>query len=174
MIFASVAVVAGIALGLLSAIHQMNVAGYYSVAASPGWLSWQPESQSAWQIYATQRLLDDGSLPPPKTVQLYTRSVDDDGNRLRAECDYSFSTPSIKARWWSIATLHDTSLPAADVLVAGSALVRQDNVIDVNISHQPQGGNWLHTPESGNFIVRIVVNDAVETAHLAGIKKIGC
>lgn len=172
--FATTILILGAVIGLLSAIRQMNVAGFYTVAGSPGWLAWQPETQSFWQVYATQRFLDDGALPPPKSVQLYTRSTDDDGNRFRAECDYAFSGPAIKSRWWSIATLSNMATPAADVLVAGAALVRQDLVLDVNLSRQPQGGNWLKVPDSGNYIVKIVVNDAPEPVRLPGIKKLGC
>ena len=172
--FATAIVILGAVIGLLSAIHQMNVAGFYAVAGSPGWLSWQPETQSIWQIYATQRFLDDGGLPPPKTVQLYTRSTDDDGNRFRAECDYAFSGPAINSRWWTMATSSNLGAPAADVLSAGAAQVRQDNVLDVNLSRLPQGANWLKVPDSGNYVVKIVVNDASDPVHLPGIKKVGC
>jgi hypothetical protein len=172
--FATVILILGAVIGLLTAIHQMSVAGLYAAAASPGWSSWQPDKPSFWQIYATQRFLDDGSLPPPKSVQLYTRTVDDDGNRLRAECDYSLSGPAIKARWWTVASLPDTSSPVSDVLTAGSARVGQDNVMDINLSRQPQGGNWLKVPESGNYLLRVVVNDAIDTVRLPGIKKLGC
>jgi hypothetical protein len=172
--FATAIVIAGAVFGLLTAIHQMSVAGFYAVAASPGWLAWQPEAQSFWQVYAAQRFMAEGSLPPPKTVRLYLRSADDDGNRLRADCDYSFSGPAIKSRWWTIASLSNTGAPVVDVLAAGAALVRQDNVIEVNLSRLPQGGNWLKVPDSGNYIVKIVVNDATDSVQLPGIKKLGC
>jgi hypothetical protein len=172
--FATVILIIGAVLGLLSAIHQMSVSGLYAVAASPGWSSWQPDRPSFWQIYATQRFREDGALPPPKSVQLYTRSTDDDGNQLRAECDYRFSGPAIKSRWWTVATLRDTASAAADVLAAGSALVGQDNVFEINLSRQPQSGNWLKVPDSGNYLLRVVVNDAIDTVHLPGIKKLGC
>jgi hypothetical protein len=172
--FAPVIVIIGAVLGLLTAIHQMSVAGLYAAPSSPGWSSWQPEKPSFWQVYATQRFLDDGALPPPKSVQLYTRALDDDGNQLRAECDYSLSGPAIKSRWWTVATVIDTASPPADVLAAGSAVVGQDNTLDVNLSRQPQGGNWLKVPASGNYMLRAVVNDATDTVQLPGIKKVGC
>jgi len=172
--FATAILIIGAVIGLLTAIHEMNVAGLYAVAANPNWQTWQPDKQPLWQIYATQRFLNDGSLPPPKTVQLYTRNVDDDGNQFRAECDYRSSGPAIKSRWWSMATLSNPATPAADTLVAGSALVAQDNVITVNLSRQPQGDNWLKAPSSGTYMVRLVVNDATDTVQLPSIKKIGC
>jgi hypothetical protein len=172
--FATAILIIGAVIGLLTAIHQMSVAGLYAVAASPRWESWQPDKQPLWQLYATQRFLNDGSLPPPKTVQLYTRDLDDDGNQFRADCDYRATGPAIKSRWWSLATLSNTAAPTIDVLVAGSALVAQDNVITVNLSRLPQGDNWLKVPDSGSYKVRLVVNDATEAVQLPGIKKIGC
>lgn len=172
--FATAIMIVGGVIGLLTAIHMMSVAGFFTVPASPAWQSWQPDSQPVWKIYASQRFLAEGSLPPPKAVQLYTRSVDDDGNQFRVECDYTSSGPAIKSRWWTMATLRDAAAPAADVLAAGAALVRQDNVLDVNLSRLPQGGNWLKVPDSGNYIVRIVVNDAIDAVQLPSIKKVGC
>ena len=172
--FATAIMIFGGVIGLLTAIHMMSVAGFFAVAASPAWQSWQPDKEAVWKIYANQRFLAEGTLPPPKAVQLFTRSVDDDGNQFRAECDYTSSGPAIKSRWWTMATLREAAGPAADVLAAGSALVRQDNILDVNLSRLPQGGNWLKVPESGNYIVRIVVNDASDAVHLPGIKKVGC
>ncbi len=166
--------VAGAAIGLLTAIHQMDVAGYSAAENSPGWQSWQQGKQSFWQFYGIQRFLNDGALPPPKAAELYTRSLDDDGNQLHSDCTYNLSGPALQARWWSLASLSDTAIDAADVLVAGAAQISQDHVLDVNISRLPQGGNWLKVPASGSYIVRFVVNDPVDVVHLPGIKKMGC
>ena len=164
----------GAAIGLLTAMHQMDVAGYSAAQDSPGWLSWQPGKQSFGQFYGIQRFLHDGALPPPKAVELYTREFDDDGNRLHTDCTYKYSGPAIQARWWSMASLSDYGSDAADVLVAGAARVDQDNKLEVNLSRLPQGANWLKLPSGGSFMVRLVINDPVEGVQLPGIKKMGC
>ena len=172
--FSTSILVAGIAFGLLSALHMLNGSGFSAVDGSPGWESYQPQKSSLWQVYATQRFLADGSLTPPKTNLLFTRSLDDGGNQLRGDCDYEITGAPFPSRWWSLATQGDGASAASDVLVAGAVLVGQDGKLLINVSRQPQGGNWLKPPDSGNYHLSLVVNDPLGQTQLPVLKKTGC
>ena len=172
--FSTSILVAGLAFGLLSALHMLNASGFSAVEGSPEWASFQPQKSSFGQVYSTQHFLADGSVPPPKTNLLFTRSLDDGGNQLRSDCDYEITGTPFPSRWWSLATQGEGASTASDVLVAGATLIGQDSKLIVNVSRQPQGGNWLKPPDSGNYYLSLVVNDPLGQTQLPLLKKTGC
>ena len=78
----------------------------------------------------------------------YTAYEDQDGNRLRANCDYSITGKDIPARWWSI-----TLYGADNFLVPNEQRIysynmtnlkrKPDGSFAISVSQSSKPGNWL-------------------------------
>ncbi len=154
--------VAGVAGGYISAMQALSRAG---TAASPDGSKWVQElvnPKDPYSIYAVGHFKTEGLLPPPRTAQLYSRLVDDEGKALRSDCSYRITSAALPVRWWAInvATLgaptQAVSFSAADVILSG------DDRLDLVLSRRANPGNWMVLPEGPNLKITLTLYEAYD------------
>lgn len=176
MTISGAALLIGLALGIISAINALGAVGLSPVAATPYWSAWRLGEKDSLLIYSLGHFLGEGQLPPPKSTQYFVRSVDEDGNGLRADCVYIIEGKVTPARWWSMSIAPLGVSAAHAELSAGEAVVSQDGDLKVSISARPMPGNWIAPADGSALTLRYVVNEAVqgEAVALPTVAKSGC
>lgn len=171
-----VALLIGLVLGIVSAINALGSAGLKPVAASPRWSEWRLGEKDNLLIYSLGHFLGNGQLPPPKSAQYFVRSVDEDGNGLRADCVYIVEGKVTSARWWTLSIAPSGVMAAHSELSAGEAVVNQDGDLKISISARPMPGNWIAPADSNALMLRYVINEAMlgEATVLPTVTKRGC
>ena len=171
-----IALLAGLCVGVITAINALGAVGLKPVTESPRWAEWQLESNSSTLIYALGHFLGDGGLPPPKSARYFVRSTDEDGNGLRADCVYEVQGKVTPARWWTLSVAQDGQQSPHSELTAGEAVIAQDEMLHVFLSAHPMPGNWIVPPDSNSMTLRYIINEPTqdETVSLPSITKSGC
>ncbi len=112
--------------------------------------------------------------------------ADDDGEPLRAECDYIVEGGDLPARWWSITAYGKDHFLIPNTLNRYSynmKTVQRDDrgQYRIHLSQTPKDPNWLPSPQKGSMSLTLrAYNPApslVETMGSTGlprIKKAGC
>jgi hypothetical protein len=155
------AVIAGSLLGLGSALYMAglwpgtNTLAFGNVDVG-GWRADFATGSDAADPYTRARVARHGLLALAKTEAVYlTRTTDDAGQPLSADCSYRLSGGAMPAGWWSV-TLYD----AASMLPANT-----DNALSIDASRagdgpweaviapaRPAGAkHWISSRNAGNF-----------------------
>jgi hypothetical protein len=122
-----------------------------------------------------------------KTEALYYNAFnDEDGDPLKAECDYIIEGGDLPARWWSI-TAYDKDhflIPNALNLYSYNAKNvgrNEQGRYIIHLSPTPKDQNWLPAPRQGNISLTLrAYNPAPSLAanmantELPKIRKVGC
>lgn len=174
--FSAVALLAGIVLGIITAINALGSVGLKPVSPSSKWLEWRLSGTDTTIIYSLGHFLGDGQLPPPKSARYFVRTTDEDGNRLRVDCVYVVEGKVTPARWWTMSVAPAGAVSPKSELSAGEAVLAQDNTMKVIISAHPAPGNWIVPPDSGGLSLHFIVNEPVlgQDISLPTITKSGC
>ena len=170
------ALLVGLVLGIVTAINALGAMGLKPVSESPRWSEWRLDENDRLLIYSLGHFLGEGQLPPPKSAQYFERTLDEDGNSLRADCVYIVEGKVTPARWWTMSVASPgTSFPRSE-LTAGQAVAGQDGSIKVIISSRPKPGNWIAPADSSTLSLRYVINEAVQGQDIAlpTVTKSGC
>ncbi|MDE2444894.1 MAG: DUF1214 domain-containing protein [Alphaproteobacteria bacterium] len=172
----TLALFVGAVLGIITALHGLGNFGLKPVPGASRWAQWQVGGNDTFQIYALGHFLSEGQLPPPKSSASYLRSVDDEGNSLRADCIYFVDGTLPPSRWWSMTVADGRGSEPRSELTAGEAITSQSGELRVTISARPMPGNWIMPPNSSNLTLSFVVNEAVPGYDIAlpAIKKASC
>jgi len=171
--------VAGVAGGYITAMQALSRAG---TAAAPDGSKWVQELVSPkdpYSIYAVGHFKTEGLLPPPRTAQLYSRLLDEDGKALRGDCSYRISGAALPVRWWAVhvaalnAPLQATSFSAADAILTG------DDRLDLVLSRRASPGNWMLIPEGPNLKITLTLYEAYDknkkgNLTLPALAKMSC
>ncbi len=170
------ALLIGLILGVVSAINALGAMGLQPIAASPRWSEWRLGERDNLLIYSLGHFLSEGQLPPPKSSQFFVRSVDEDGNGLRADCVYTVEGQVTVARWWTLSIAPSGVTAAHSELSAGEAVVGQGGDLRVTISARPMPGNWIAPADTSALLLRYTINEAApgETVSLPTVTKSGC
>lgn len=174
--FSAAALLIGLVLGIVSAINALGVMGLKPDALSPRWSEWRLADKDSMLVYSLGHFLGEGQLPPSKSTRYFVRSLDDDGNGLRADCIYVIQVEVTPARWWTMSVApFGVAAPHAE-LSAGEAVVSQDGILKASISARPQPGNWIAPADSSAMSLVYVINEAVEGQPIAlpSVTKSGC
>lgn len=176
MTISGAALLIGLVLGVISAISALGAVGLRSVDAAPHWFEWQLGEKDSLLIYSLGHFLGEGQLPPPRSSQYFVRNVDEDGNGLRADCDYIIEGTVTPARWWTMSIAPSGVAAPHSELSAGEALVSQDGDLKISISARPMPGNWMTPADSSAFSLRYVIDEAAQGEVIAfpTITKSGC
>lgn len=155
------AVIAGLALGLGSALW---MAGLWPSRSSMafgdvdvgGWRSDFAIGSEAADPYTRLRVARHGLLALAKTEAVYfTRSVDDDGQPLRAACRYRIGGGPMPAGWWSVTLYNaDSMLPAnTDKALSIDASRAGSGAWQAVIAPRRSEGaaHWISSRNAGNF-----------------------
>jgi hypothetical protein len=172
---ALLSIVAGLALGLVSAQTMMQRAADAQEGSIGNWHSVRIAADSNG-FYAASSFLRKGQLPPPRGARFYTRNLDDDGNALRGGCVVSIEGMLPSVRWWSVKVESSSGVTALD---AGDALREADGTLVISISKAPSAGNWLKAPDDGVYSVNLVFFDPVQASKdavpaLPTVKRLWC
>jgi hypothetical protein len=171
--FSAVALLAGVLLGVLTAMNALGSVGLKPVSPTSKWSEWQLNGASTTLVYSLGHFLGDGQLPPPKSARYFVRSTDEDGNSLRVDCVYVVEGKITPARWW---TMTAGTAALRSELSAGEAILSQDNTLKVTISARPAPGNWIVPADNGSLSLHFIVNEPVlgQDISLPTITKSGC
>ncbi len=174
--FPAIALLAGVLLGVISAMNALSSVGLKPVTTTSKWSEWQLSGGNATLIYSLGHFLGDGQLPPPKSARYFVRSTDEDGNSLRVDCVYVVEGKVTPARWWTMSVAPAGTLAPRSELSAGEAVLSQDSNLKVTISARPASGNWIVPAERGGLSLHFIVNEAVlgQDISLPTITKSGC
>jgi hypothetical protein len=174
--FSAVALIAGVLLGVISAMNALGSVGLKPVAPTSKWSEWQLSGASTTLVYSLGHFLGDGQLPPPKSARYFVRSLDEDGNSLRVDCVYVVEGKLTPARWWTMSVAPSGTASPKSELSAGEAALSQDNTLKVTISARPAPGNWIVPAAGGSLALHFIVNEPVlgQDVSLPAITKSGC
>ncbi len=169
-------IVAGLALGLTSAIYGLDHFGLKPVAGAAGWQEWRLTASDRFSPYAIGHFLSDGRVPTPSSAKFFMLDVDADGNNLRADCAYTIEGTPVPSRWWSISIANAVSNAEGTTLSAGNAILEGDGTLSATVSREPMPGNWLRLADSGAFKIMYAVSEpaAGVQVELPLVKKGGC
>ncbi len=166
----------GLVLGLLSAQYMMETASGATPVAQSGWNEIRIE-KGRWQsIYLVGHFLRRGQVPPPRGTRFFARSLDDDGNSLRGDCQVSVEGKLPDSRWWFVSAASGTGRTTLD---AGQAVRETTGETNIALSVSPVSGNWLVPPGSGAYELQLVllgVSDERDAAApaLPRVKRLWC
>jgi hypothetical protein len=169
-------ILAGLAIGLSSAIYGLDGFGLKPVAGSAGWQEWRLSANDRFEPYAVGHFLESGKVPTPSSARYYVRSSDDDGNSLRGDCVVSIEGPLIPARWWSITIDSSGNVSDSGVLSAGKVLLQADGHLIATVSREPMAGNWMEPATTGPYQIIYAVSEPTPLAalELPRVKRSGC
>lgn len=169
-------IVAGLALGLTSAIYGLDTFGLKPVAGAKGWQEWRLTASDRFAPYAVGHFLSEGRVPTPISAKFFMIDVDGDGNSLRADCAYTLEGTPVPSRWWSISIANNGSNGDGATLSAGKAVLESDGKLLATVSREPMPGNWLKLADSGAFQIVYAVSEPAANAQveLPLVKRSGC
>lgn len=170
------ALLIGLVVGIMSAINALGAMGLKPVADSPRWSQWRLDEKDSLLVYSLGHFLSQGQLPPQKSAQYFVRTLDEDGNGLRADCVYIVEGKVTPARWWTMTVAPPGVSAPHSELTAGEAVTGQDGTIRASISANPKPGNWIAPADSSALSLRYVINEAVQgqDIDLPTVTKSGC
>lgn len=175
-------VLCGVVGGWASALSFIDSVGSNPAGAAGNWRMWDLASGTASNPYARAHFLIEGRVPPAQSLfQVYTNSLDDDGNSLLSSCVYRISASDLEARWWSLSVGPPGSLDKdSSAAVTSDEVVRgPDNSLSVALARYPASGNWIRPAGEGNLTLQLVVSntDGLQAAgdlKLPSIQRVGC
>ncbi len=150
--FAYVAV--GVGLGGLSAYFSIEQSGAEQVADGSAWFKRElsPGSEDGYLVRAHFML--GGRLPPPPgQLTELSADTDDEGRPLRTQCVYRLAGQGPLPRWWSVSVADAGAMAESRQRALDSDLVirKANGETQIEVSSQPQPGNWLRLPPSSRF-----------------------
>lgn len=167
IVSAVIGLVAGGALGLLSALYMGGILGKGVALGGQvdagGWNSdWTIGSEAA-NPWTRARVARHGLLALSKDEAVYfTRATDGAGDRLTESCAYKVSGGEMPALWWSITLYDDTSfLPANKDRALSYDKTKAESESSgaawsfLIAAEGPETGGWVSSHKAGNFDVTL-------------------
>lgn len=155
--------VLGIAAGALAAFFAAGMLGsgkgMGNAISVSGWNSDWTTGSAAANPWTKARIARHGLLALTKEEAVYfTRTTDEDGQRLREACTYRVSGGEMPALWWSV-TLYDgqSYLPrnkdrALSFDQTKAEATGEGGSWSFTVAAEgPETGNWVSSKEAGNF-----------------------
>ena len=190
-----VAGITGIGMGIASALYLSGLLStkqpmeFGDVNVS-GWVSDFAVGSEQASPYVRARVARHGLLALANTEAVYfVRGKDDDGERLREDCDYRLSGSALPAQWWSI-TLYQSSnsmLPLNEdeaLSVDATSIVAEGDTWQALIApDRPEDTpNWISSRNSDRFdlLLRLYVpqeallTDPEATLTPPSIERLSC
>jgi hypothetical protein len=176
LLYPLVVLMLGAFLGGLSAQYMMENASVASVVSGTGWKEIRVEGDTLDSTYQTAHFLSRGQIPPPRDSRFFVRSLDDDGNSLRADCVVNMEGKLPTARWWFVSASTTDGRTSLD---AAQSVREMNGDVNISISQTPTPGNWLVPPQGGAYELRLVILGASaaepnDTLVLPRVKRLWC
>jgi hypothetical protein len=165
--------IAGTALGLLSAQYLMENANVAVPVANSAWKEIQLSSESLQSSYLAGHFLRRGQVPPLKGSRFFVRSVDDEGNSLRGDCVVTLEGRVPPARWWFVGA---SSASGRATLDAAQVIRESSGEVAVSVSLTPVAGNWIIPADGNSYELQLVLLGIDDTAivSLPTVKRLWC
>jgi hypothetical protein len=165
--------VAGVALGLLSAQYLMENANIAAPVVNSKWSEIRIGAETLQSSYLAGHFLRKGQVPPLKGSRLFVRSTDDDGNSLRGDCVVTLEGRIPPSRWWFVSA---TSGSGRTTLDAAQVVGEATGEVAISISLSPVAGNWFIPADGGAYELQLVLLGSDDTAPLALplVKRLWC
>ncbi|MEP7172974.1 MAG: DUF1214 domain-containing protein [Aestuariivirga sp.] len=175
-------VLCGVVGGWASALSLIDSVGSSPAGAAGTWRMWDLAAGTASNPYARAHFLMEGRVPPAQSLfQVYTNSLDDEGDTLRSGCTYRVAANDLESRWWSLSVGPSNSEDRdSSAAVTSDEVVRgTDNSLSVTVARSPVAGNWIRPATEGTLILQLVVSntDELEAAgdlKLPSVKRVSC
>jgi hypothetical protein len=160
LVYAALAVVGGIVIGIGSAAMRLSGAGSIPVTGNNAWQELDPASGNDLLPYSIGRYLASGQVPPSFSIRQFTRTRDEEGNALRGDCAYVLEGKVPAARWWTLAATDEDGrvVSPKSVVVAGQAFRDAEGTMRVSFAPWPVSGNWVHVT-SGTYAMMLSLHD---------------
>ncbi len=170
--FATLAVVAGLALGIASAVWAARTPILGDMVRVGAWRADLSAGSRDAGLYTRARVALIGLLALDRSETIYfVADSDDDGRKLDGACRYVIEGQAPSARWWSL-----TAYGADYFLIenperkfsvnARSALVDGNGRFRIRISAEPQPDPYIAAPSAGPFVLNLrLYNPSPELAQ---------
>lgn len=175
-------VLCGVVGGWASALSFIDSVGSMPAGAAGNWRMWDLASGTASNPYGRAHFLIEGRVPPAQSLfQVYTTSLDDEGNTLLSGCVYRIAANGLESRWWSL-----SAGPSNDLEKDSSAAVTSDEVVrgtdrslNVAMARFPVAGNWIRPATEGALTLQLVVSnvgglEAADDLKLPSVQRVSC
>ena len=150
-------VLIALALGIGSAFFSINIVPRKSSIKNGAWITNPLTGSKEANMYLRAAVSLIGLFALNKTETIYyTTFKDDDGNPLRADCDYIIEGGDMDARWWSITAYgedHFLIPNDGDRYSYNMKNTERDKNgrYKIHLSTTPKKGNWLPLGDGGKF-----------------------
>ncbi|MEM7690500.1 MAG: DUF1214 domain-containing protein [Pseudomonadota bacterium] len=160
-----------------------------------GWRSDFAIGSDSADPYTRARVARHGLLALAKSEAVYfTKTTDDEGERLSEDCTYRLIVGKMPARWWSV-TLYDGESYLPDNTDEALSVNKEQNIVAVigdkiigqNLSAtiartRPEKGSWISSRNAGNFDLTLrlympdqaLLDDPQNTLAPPTIERLSC
>lgn len=172
-------VLCGVVGGWASALSFIDSVGSMPAGATGNWRMWDLASGTASNPYARAHFLIEGRVPPAQSLfQVYTNSLDDDGDTLRSSCVYKIVANNLESRWWSL-SVGPSGGDSSAALTSDDVVRGADNSLNIAVARSPVAGNWIRPATEGTLTLQLVVSntDELEAAgdlKLPTVQRVSC
>ena len=139
----------GIAIGMISAWYVLENGSPLTTTTSNSWQLWVHDGDVGADPYTLAHMSRSGRLPITSSNALYfVATLDAEGEKIAADCDYVLSGKPLDSDWWSMAlyTKDGRSIKNASErsFVNSSNLLRLANGgYEINLAKNARQGNWI-------------------------------
>lgn len=106
-----------------------------------------------------------------KSEAIYFRTyVDNDGNKLKSECDYVIKGKDPECRWWSITAYGSDLFLIPNEYNKYSKSIKNtkrnsDGTFTIKVSPEFKDGNWIPVGKKGDFVLVIRLYNPTESVY---------
>jgi hypothetical protein len=123
--------------------------------------------------------LIEGRVPPAQSLfQVYTNSLDDEGDTLRSGCIYKITANGLDSRWWSLSVgpLNSEDGNSSAAVTSDEVVRAPDSSLSVAVARSPVAGNWIRPAAEGTLALQLVVSntDSESNLKLPSVQRVSC
>ena len=150
-------VLVALAIGVGSALWVIDIFPRTKIIRDRAWTTNPLIGSVQADMYLRAYVARTGLFALGKTEALYYNAfTDEDGNPLRADCDYIIEGGDLPARWWSITAYDKDHFLVPNVLNrysynAKNVARNEQGRYKIHLSATPKVQNWLPAPGQGNM-----------------------
>lgn len=129
------------------------------------WTAHIPVGRGQANPYVRAAVARTGAIPLAATEALsFVATTDDKGNPFSSTCSYQIASSRIDSRWWTITLSQPDGklIPAPmarHAFNSNNVLRKKDGTFAIQVSGQPQSGNWLPSGKAGSFFLTLRLYD---------------
>jgi hypothetical protein len=175
---AAAALALGLSIGCGSALLALKAYARWATVRNGPWQSFLDAGSPNADPYTRAEVAIGGLLALDKSETIYfVAAADEQGQKLRAACDYRIEGRDLAARWWSI-TLYGAERylianPQQRFSYSGSALAREpDGSYVLHVSATPKPGNWLPSGDEKQLFLTLRLYNPAASVYAAPARAI--